>query len=110
MKKSENPVISRVSRFSKSTLWYAYPWRDSEIYLFYVILAVAVPIVIKNISNKVIFACKQSQKYVRRGKMNVKSHGFDFPLDMNTLAQGLRKTEPLLFILRYRILRTPINF
>lgn len=56
------------------------------------------------------FACKQSQKYVRRGKMNVKSHGFDFSLDMNTLAQGLRKTEPLLFILRYRILRTPINF
>lgn len=53
-KKSENPVISRVSRFSKSTLWYAYPWRDSEIYLFYVILAVAVPIVIKDISNKVI--------------------------------------------------------
>lgn len=54
LKKSENPVISRVSRFSKSTLWYAYPWRDSRIYLFYVILAVAVPIVIKNISNKVI--------------------------------------------------------
>ena len=53
-KKSETPVISRVSRFSKSTLWYAYPWRDSRIYLFYVILAVAVPIVIKNISNKVI--------------------------------------------------------
>ena len=42
--------------------------------------------------------------------MNVKSHGFDFSLDMNTLVQGLRKTEPLLFILRYRILRTPINF
>uniref|UniRef100_UPI003FED7749 hypothetical protein n=1 Tax=Candidatus Fimenecus sp. TaxID=3022888 RepID=UPI003FED7749 len=40
--------------FSKSTLWYAYPWRDSGIYLFYVILAVAVPIVIKDISNKVI--------------------------------------------------------
>lgn len=38
----------------KSTLWYAYPWRDSRIYLFYVILAVAVPIVIKYISNKVI--------------------------------------------------------
>ena len=54
LKKSENPVISRVSRFSKSTLWYAYPWRDSRIYLFYVILAVAVPIVIKYISNKVI--------------------------------------------------------
>lgn len=54
LKKSENPVISRVSRFSKSTLWYAYPWRDSGIYLFYVILAVAVPIVIKDISNKVI--------------------------------------------------------
>lgn len=53
-KKSETPVISRVSRFSKSTLWYAYPWRDSRIYLFYVILAVAVPIVIKDISNKVI--------------------------------------------------------
>ena len=53
-KKSESPVISRVSRFSKSTLWYAYPWRDSGIYLFYVILAVAVPIVIKYISNKVI--------------------------------------------------------
>ena len=53
-KKSETPVISRVSRFSKSTLWYAYPWRDSGIYLFYVILAVAVPIVIKYISNKVI--------------------------------------------------------
>lgn len=30
--------------------------------------------------------------------MNVKSHGFDFSLDMNTLAQGLRKTESLLFI------------
>jgi hypothetical protein len=29
-------------------------WRDSGIYLFYVILAVAVPIVIKDISNKVI--------------------------------------------------------
>lgn len=54
MKKSETPVISRVSRFSKSTLWYAYPWGDSRIYLFYVILAVAVPIVIKYISNKVI--------------------------------------------------------
>ncbi len=54
LKKSETLVISRVSRFSKSTLWYAYPWRDSRIYLFYVILAVAVPIVIKNISNKVI--------------------------------------------------------
>ena len=54
LKKSENPVISRVSRFSKSTLWYAYPWRDSRIYLFYVILAVTVPIVIKDISNKVI--------------------------------------------------------
>ena len=54
MKKSETPVISRVSRFSKSTLWYAYMWRDSGIYLFYVILAVAVPIVIKDISNKVI--------------------------------------------------------
>ena len=54
LKKSEPLVISRVSRFSKSTLWYAYPWRDSRIYLFYVILAVAVPIVIKNISNKVI--------------------------------------------------------
>ena len=54
MKKSETPVISRVSRFSKSTLWYAYMWRDSGIYLFYVILAVAVLIVIKNISNKVI--------------------------------------------------------
>lgn len=53
-KKSETPVISRGSRFSKSTLWYAYPWRDSGIYLFYVILAVAVPIVIKYISNKVI--------------------------------------------------------
>ena len=53
-KKSETPVISRASRFSKSTLWYAYPWRDSGIYLFYVILAVAVPIVIKDISNKVI--------------------------------------------------------
>ncbi len=53
-KKSEAPVISRASRFSKSTLWYAYPWRDSRIYLFYVILAVAVPIVIKYISNKVI--------------------------------------------------------
>lgn len=53
-KKSETPVISRASRFSKSTLWYAYPWRDSRIYLFYVILAVAVPIVIKYISNKVI--------------------------------------------------------
>gem|GEM_PF-2402922 len=26
--------------------------------------------------------------------MNVKSHGFDFSLDMNTLAQGLRKTGP----------------
>ncbi len=48
-------VISRDLRFSKSTLWYAYPWRDSRIYLFYVILAVAVPIVIKDISNKVIF-------------------------------------------------------
>ncbi|MBS5384508.1 MAG: hypothetical protein KHX86_04240 [Eubacterium sp.] len=35
-------------------MWYAYPWRDSGIYLFYVILAVAVPIVIKDISNKVI--------------------------------------------------------
>ena len=54
LKKSETPVISRASRFSKSTLWYAYPWRDSGIYLFYVILAVAVPIVIKAISNKVI--------------------------------------------------------
>ena len=54
MKKSETPVISRASRFLKSTLWYAYPWRDSRIYLFYVILAVAVPIVIKYISNKVI--------------------------------------------------------
>lgn len=54
LKKSETPVISRASRFSKSTLWYAYPWRDSRIYLFYVILAVAVPIVIKDISNKVI--------------------------------------------------------
>ena len=54
LKKSETPVISRVSRFSKSILWYAYPWRDSRIYLFYVILAVAVPIVIKYISNKVI--------------------------------------------------------
>ena len=53
-KKSETLVISRVSRISKSTLWYAYPWRDSGIYLFYVILAVAVPIVIKDISNKVI--------------------------------------------------------
>lgn len=53
-KKSETLVISRASRFSKSTLWYAYPWRDSRIYLFYVILAVAVPIVIKDISNKVI--------------------------------------------------------
>ena len=38
----------------KSTLWYAYPWRDSRIYLFYVILAVAVPIVIKDISNKAV--------------------------------------------------------
>ncbi len=47
-------TIRRVSRFLKSTLWYAYPWRDSGIYLFYVILAVAVPIVIKDISNKVI--------------------------------------------------------
>lgn len=54
LKKSEPLVISRVSRFSKSTLWYAYPWRDSRIYLFYVILAVAVTIVIKDISNKVI--------------------------------------------------------
>lgn len=54
MKKSETPVISRVSRFSKSTLWYAYPRRDYGIYLFYVILAAAVPIVIKDISNKVI--------------------------------------------------------
>lgn len=54
MKKSEAPVTSRALRFSKSTLWYAYPWRDSGIYLFYVILAVAVPIVIKDISNKVI--------------------------------------------------------
>lgn len=54
LKKSETPVISRASRISKSTLWYAYPWRDSGIYLFYVILAVAVPIVIKYISNKVI--------------------------------------------------------
>lgn len=54
LKKSEPLVISRASRFSKSTLWYVYPWRDSGIYLFYVILAVAVPIVIKNISNKVI--------------------------------------------------------
>lgn len=54
LKKSETLVISRISRFSKSTLWYAYPWRDSRIYLFYVILAVAVPIVIKDISNKVI--------------------------------------------------------
>ena len=54
LKKSETPVISRASRFSKSTLWYAYPWRDSRIYLFYVILAGAVPIVIKDISNKVI--------------------------------------------------------
>ena len=53
-KKSETLVISRASRFSKSALWYAYPWRDSGIYLFYVILAVAVPIVIKYISNKVI--------------------------------------------------------
>ena len=53
-KKSETPVTSRASRFSKSTLWYAYPWRDFGIYLFYVILAVAVPIVIKDISNKVI--------------------------------------------------------
>lgn len=54
LKKSETPVISKASRFSKSTLWYAYPWRDSRIYLFYVILAVAVPVVIKDISNKVI--------------------------------------------------------
>lgn len=54
LKKSETLVISRASRFSKSTLWYAYPWRDSRIYLFYVILAAAVPIVIKDISNKVI--------------------------------------------------------
>ena len=54
LKKSETPVILRASRCSKSTLWYAYPWRDSRIYLFYVILAVAVPIVIKDISNKVI--------------------------------------------------------
>lgn len=53
-KKSEAPVTSRASGFSKSTLWYAYQWRDSGIYLFYVILAVAVPIVIKDISNKVI--------------------------------------------------------
>lgn len=52
--KSETPVISRASRLSKSTLWYVYPWRDSRIYLFYVILAVAVTIVIKDISNKVI--------------------------------------------------------
>lgn len=61
LKKSETPVISKASRFSKSTLWYAYPWRDSRIYLFYVILAVAVPIVIKDISNKVILranSCK----------------------------------------------------
>lgn len=53
-KKSEAPVISRASRFSKSTLRYAYPRRDYGTYLFYVILAVAVPIVIKDISNKVI--------------------------------------------------------
>lgn len=59
--KSETPVISRISRFSKSTLRYAYPWRDSKIYLFYVILAAAVPIVIKDISYKVILranSCK----------------------------------------------------
>ena len=61
LKKSETPVISRASKLSKSTLRYAYPWRDSKIYLFYVILAAAVPIVIKDISYKVILranSCK----------------------------------------------------
>lgn len=59
-----NLVIYIMSRFIditgfdvdtfKRTLWYAYPWRDSRIYLFYVILAIFVPVFIKEISNKAI--------------------------------------------------------
>lgn len=59
MKKSETMAAMRLQDFQRAhcgthTMWYAYPWRDSGIYLFYVILAIAVPIVIKYISNKVI--------------------------------------------------------
>ncbi len=38
----------------KSTLWYAYPWRDSRIFMFYVILGIAIPVLCKLLYNKII--------------------------------------------------------
>lgn len=37
----------------KSTLWYTYPWRDSRIFFFYVIIAISMPLIIKFIFDKI---------------------------------------------------------
>lgn len=46
----------------KSTLWYCYPWRDARIYLIYVILGVALPLIIKNLTDKIVMKMYEKRK------------------------------------------------
>lgn len=38
----------------KKTLWYVYPWRDSRIYILYVVLGISIPLAVKYIYDKMI--------------------------------------------------------
>lgn len=58
----------------KNTLWYAYPWRDSKIYLFYVILAILIPVVIKGIVNTMILHI-----YNRKNTLTTQNQAIDKP-------------------------------
>ena len=52
----------------QSTLWYVYPWRDSRIYIFYVAFAVAIPLLIKLISDNIIL--KLYNRFLNSKKAN----------------------------------------
>ncbi|MBR5246345.1 MAG: acyltransferase [Clostridia bacterium] len=46
----------------QSTIWYCYPWRDDRIYLIYVVLGIAVPLVLKKVTDKIVMNLYEKQK------------------------------------------------
>lgn len=60
-------LFTEVSTFNQnqfqSTLWYTCPWKDSRIYLVYLVLGIAIPLICKLLSDKIII--KQYDAYTQ---------------------------------------------